>query len=258
MPYILPQVSLARAARTDAGVHAALNVLALKLILSPPSKAPETSLEDHLNAFLPPAIRVWSVLRVQGSFDPRRLCDQRQYEYTLPTHVLLGPKPSSPMGQMLARSRAELASSTPPGAIQQASDSFWAAQPAESSFGDDVQAKKAWRITPEGMAQAREFLSAYEGSHNFYNFTVGKDFRDRSCQRVMRKLEVRLLSSWPPGVLSGKEGLTRESVLPRQLSEPIVVNDTEYVSVTFIGQSFMLHQIVRPPSFPVATNRAPP
>lgn len=204
MPYILPQVSLARAARTDAGVHAALNVLALKLILSPPSKAPETSLEDHLNAFLPPAIRVWSVLRVQGSFDPRRLCDQRQYEYTLPTHVLLGPKPSSPMGQMLARSRAELASSAAPGAIQQASDSFWASQPAESSFGDDVQAKKAWRITPEGMAQAREFLSAYEGSHNFYNFTVGKDFRDRSCQRVMRKLEVRLLSLWPSVVFSGR------------------------------------------------------
>lgn len=30
-----------------------------------------------------------------------------------------------------------------------------------------------------------------------------------------------------------------------QLSEPFVVNDTEYVSVTFVGQSFMLHQIVR-------------
>jgi len=195
------QVSLARAARTDAGVHAALNVLALKLILSPPSKAPDTSLEAHLNAFLPPAIRVWSVLRVQGSFDPRRLCDQRQYEYTLPTHVLLGPKPSSPMGQMLARSRAESSSSSSsaagagePGAIEKATSDFWAAQPAESGFADDVQAKKAWRISPEGMAQARELLNAYEGSHNFYNFTVGKDFRDRSCQRVMRKLEVRSLS----------------------------------------------------------------
>ncbi|KPV75201.1 uncharacterized protein RHOBADRAFT_36047 [Rhodotorula graminis WP1] len=222
------KVSLARAARTDAGVHAALNVLALKLILSPPSKSPDTPLEAHLNAFLPPAIRVWSVLRVQGSFDPRRLCDQRQYEYTLPTHVLLGPKPSSPMGQMLARSRAEASATSSsstssaaaaagePGAIEKATSEFWAAQPAESGFADDVQAKKAWRISPEGMAQARELLNAYEGSHNFYNFTVGKDFRDRSCQRVMRKLE---------------------------LSEPFVVADTEYVSVTFIGQSFMLHQI---------------
>ncbi|BGP47741.1 tRNA pseudouridine synthase 1 [Rhodotorula kratochvilovae] len=210
------KVSLARAARTDAGVHAALNVLTLKLILSPPSKDPSTSLEEHLNAFLPPAIRVWSVLRVQGSFDPRRLCDQRQYEYTLPTHVLLGPKPGTPMAEALARTRAELASPPPKGALETASDAFWAAQPAESAFGDDVAAKKAWRISAEGIQQAREFLAAYEGSHNFYNFTVGKDFRDRSCQRVMRKLE---------------------------LSEPFVVNDTEYVSVTFIGQSFMLHQI---------------
>ncbi|GAA5828905.1 hypothetical protein JCM3770_004324, partial [Rhodotorula araucariae] len=210
------KVSLARAARTDAGVHAALNVLTLKLILSPPSKDPSTPLEEHLNAFLPPAIRVWSVLRVQGSFDPRRLCDQRQYEYTLPTHVLLGPKPSTPMAQALARARAELAAPPHKGALELASETFWAGQAVESTFGDDIVAKKAWRINAGAMAQAREFLAAYEGSHNFYNFTVGKDFRDRSCQRVMRKLE---------------------------LSEPFVVNDTEYVSVTFIGQSFMLHQI---------------
>jgi hypothetical protein len=33
--------------------------------------------------------------------DPRRVCDQRQYEYTLPTHVFLGPKPGTPMYEML-------------------------------------------------------------------------------------------------------------------------------------------------------------
>jgi tRNA pseudouridine38-40 synthase len=33
-----------------------------------------------------------------------------------------------------------------------------------------------------------------------------------------------------------------------QITEPFIVNDTEYISVTFIGQSFMLHQIVRPQS----------
>ncbi|BGP55117.1 hypothetical protein JCM8202_004622 [Rhodotorula sphaerocarpa] len=211
------KVSLARAARTDAGVHAAVNVLALKLILNPASKAAETSIEDHINSHLPAGIRVWSILRVQGSFDPRRVCDQRQYEYTLPTHVFLGPKPGTPMHKTVAQAREADPKFDPSGfPVVEASGSFWQAQPEGSSFLDDVKAKKTWRMPPAVLQQIRDFVQAYEGSHNFYNFTVGKDFRDRSCQRVMRKLEI---------------------------SEPFIVNDTEYISVTFIGQSFMLHQI---------------
>ncbi|GAA5982254.1 hypothetical protein JCM10908_004802 [Rhodotorula pacifica] len=211
------KVSLARAARTDAGVHAAVNVLTLKLILNPPAKAEETSIEDHINSFLPSGIRVWSILRVTGSFDPRRVCDQRQYEYTLPTHVFLGPKPGTPMHETIEKARAADstfdASASP---IIGASKEFWSAQPERSEFLADVEAKKQWRMPREVLEQIRTFVQAYEGSHNFYNFTVGKDFRDRSCQRVMRKLEI---------------------------TEPFIVNDTEYISVTFIGQSFMLHQI---------------
>ncbi|GAA5966399.1 hypothetical protein JCM8115_002860 [Rhodotorula mucilaginosa] len=211
------KVSLARAARTDAGVHAAVNVLTLKLILNPPSKADETSIEDHINSFLPSGIRVWSILRVQGSFDPRRVCDQRQYEYTLPTHVFLGPKPGTPMYETLEKARAADSSfDATAWPIIGASKDFWSAQPEGSDFLADVQAKKTWRMPREVLEQIRTFVQAYEGSHNFYNFTVGKDFRDRSCQRVMRKLEI---------------------------TEPFIVNDTEYISVTFIGQSFMLHQI---------------
>lgn len=158
----------------------------------------DSTFEDWVNKFLPPAIRLWTTVRVQGAFDPRKLCDQRQYEYTLPTHVFLGPKPSSEMGKWLEKAR-----STPPvvdGAepqppitspIIEASAAFWASR-ISSGFTDDVVAKKKWRITKEALEQAREFVKAYEGSHNFYNFTVGKDFRDRSCQRVMRKLEVSL------------------------------------------------------------------
>ncbi|GAA5901683.1 hypothetical protein JCM6882_006039 [Rhodosporidiobolus microsporus] len=227
------KVSLARAARTDAGVHAAINVISLKLILQPASMAPNTTLEAHLNSFLPSTMRVWSVLRVQGSFDPRRLCDQRQYQYTLPTHVLLGPKPGSAMAEMLEKQRAAAAASSsvppPPNSAADAASSsyssspivaataaFWSAQQPGSKFGEDVKAKKGWRMPADVLEQARAFVKEYEGSHNYYNFTVGKDFRDRNCQRVMKKLEI---------------------------SDPFVVNDTEYISVSFLGQSFMLHQI---------------
>jgi tRNA pseudouridine38-40 synthase len=200
------QVSLARAARTDAGVHAAINVISLKMILNPPSMAEGTALEDHLNSFLPSTMRVWSVIRVQGAFDPRRLCDQRQYEYTLPTHVFLGPKPGSPMAETLDKLRAtsRSSSSVPPSTSTSdapaaptpvvpavaATKAFWDGQ-GSSKFGADVEAKKKWRMPADLLEETRKFVKEYEGSHNYYNFTVQKDFRDRSCQRVMKKLEVR-------------------------------------------------------------------
>ncbi|KAK4049000.1 tRNA pseudouridine synthase 1 [Microbotryomycetes sp. JL201] len=213
-------VGLSRAARTDAGVHAAFNVLSLKMILAPPSKPADVSLEDHINTFLPPTIRVWTIIRVQGAFNPRTMCDQRQYEYTMPTHVLLGPKPGTIMADWLSKSRAAASKSPtavptasasdsgPTGsssslpsatiAAEQATKEFWSRQPEGTTFAQDLVEKRKWRITPELLQAARAFVAAYEGSHNFYNFTI---------------------------------------------SDPFVVNGTEYVSVGFLGQSFMLHQI---------------
>lgn len=234
------KVGLARAARTDAGVHAAINVVSLKLILAPTSLAPDTTLEEHINSFLPKTIRLWSILRVQGAFNPRSLCDQRQYEYTLPTHLFLGPKPGSPMAKWLDSTRAasaalklSLASAPDAGPavpdtpfelssaeVIAASAAFWQTVEQPSTFTIDVAAKKGFRISPALLEHARDFVRAYEGSHNFCNFTVGKDFRDRSNQRVMKKLEI---------------------------GEPFIEAGTEYVSIRFLGQSFMLHQIVRPP-----------
>lgn len=119
------------------------------------------------------------------------------------------------------------------------SDKFWSEQPAGSSFSADLVAKRQWRISPGLLQSTREFFRAYEGSHNYYNYTVGKDFRDRSCQRVMRDLDVRLAAlALPPSSAGSHRALL-------QVSDPFLVNDVEYVSVKFIGQSFMLHQIVR-------------
>lgn len=50
------QVSLARAARTDAGVHAAGNVVSLKMIITIPGVS---DLVAKINEELPPEIRVW-------------------------------------------------------------------------------------------------------------------------------------------------------------------------------------------------------
>lgn len=50
------KVNLGRAARTDAGVHAAGNLVSLKMIMSMPG-APDMVI--RINKELPPEIRVW-------------------------------------------------------------------------------------------------------------------------------------------------------------------------------------------------------
>lgn len=62
------KVNLGRAARTDAGVHAAGNLVSLKLITQIPGVPDVVAATNKL---LPPEIRVWGIVRVQNSFNAR-------------------------------------------------------------------------------------------------------------------------------------------------------------------------------------------
>lgn len=62
------KVNLGRAARTDAGVHAAGNLVSMKLITQIPD-VPDVV--EAVNELLPPEIRVWRIVRVQNSFNAR-------------------------------------------------------------------------------------------------------------------------------------------------------------------------------------------
>jgi tRNA pseudouridine38-40 synthase len=155
---------------------------------------------DWINTFLPPTIRLWSFIRVQGSFNPRNLCDQRHYEYSIPTHMFLAPKPGTAMAERIKAARASSTEGDAAPAVEGAAATaiaesavFWAAQPEETVFADDLIAKRAYRISPAVLQLTREFIEGYQGSHNYYNYTIGKDFRDRTSQRVMRKLTVSLI-----------------------------------------------------------------
>jgi tRNA pseudouridine38-40 synthase len=57
---IYPKVNLGRAARTDAGVHAAGNLVSLKMITAVPG-VPD--IVARINEELPPEIRVWGYVR---------------------------------------------------------------------------------------------------------------------------------------------------------------------------------------------------
>lgn len=81
--------SLVRCARTDKGVHAAGNMISLKLIVE------DTDIVEKINAELSPQIRVWGIERTIGSFSCYQACDSRWYEYLMPSYAFLPPHPSS-------------------------------------------------------------------------------------------------------------------------------------------------------------------
>ena len=93
--------SLVRCARTDKGVHAAGNVLSLKLIIE------DEDLVEKINQNLPPQIRVWDVQRTNNGFSCYQGCDSRWYEYLMPSYALLPPRPDSFLWQRIEESARE-------------------------------------------------------------------------------------------------------------------------------------------------------
>ncbi|KAF7307477.1 PseudoU-synth-1 domain-containing protein [Mycena indigotica] len=223
------KVGLGRAARTDAGVHAAGNVVALKMITQIPGV---DDLAARINEELPPEIRLWGHIRVQNSFNPRTLCDSRKYTYFFPSYLLIPPKPTSALYRVLVKHAASL---TPPMDVPFAGNEFWSqifpVTELENMDDDrdipitpnqdevaDMARKRAWRIGSDQMERLRAGARRYLATHNFHNFTVNGAFGDRSNQRVMKNIEI---------------------------ADPVVYGETEWISVLFHGQSFMMHQIVR-------------
>lgn len=87
--------SLVRCARTDKGVHAAGNIVSLKLIVEDPDIVQK--INDHLS----PQIRVWGILVANKSFSSYQMCDSRIYEYLIPSHCFLPPHPNTYLGKKL-------------------------------------------------------------------------------------------------------------------------------------------------------------
>lgn len=92
----LRKSSFMRAARTDKGVHAAGNVVSLKLIIEDPDVV------EKINSHLPDQIRVWGISRTNKAFECRKMCSSRIYEYLIPSYSFLPPKPESALAKSLA------------------------------------------------------------------------------------------------------------------------------------------------------------
>lgn len=93
--------SFIRCARTDKGVHAAGNVISLKLTIEDPD------IVAKINEKLPEQIRIWGIQRTNNAFNCYQACDSRWYEYLLPSYSLLPPHPESYLGKKIISAASE-------------------------------------------------------------------------------------------------------------------------------------------------------
>lgn len=283
--------SLARCARTDKGVHAAGNVISLKLIIE------DEDVVDKINEALPPQIRIWGIQRTNNNFNCYQYCDSRWYEYLLPSYCLLPPHPATFMGKKVAELAKEYGAEEEVAAKMADVKNFWedveekeikpllaALDPevraavlekihaGEENFTEDgpqedktqeqgpaeeatstepaaeasdkvkletvsskhrelnavdfalrdikavyISAKRRYRITPARLGMLQSVLDEYNGTRNFHNYTVQKSFTDASAKRHIKSFIVN--------------------------PEPIIIGNTEWLSLKVHGQSFMMHQI---------------
>ncbi|KAJ2389953.1 tRNA pseudouridine synthase 1 [Coemansia sp. RSA 2559] len=183
------KVQLQRAARTDKGVHAAGQVVALKMIVEDPE------IVQKINAHLPDQIRVWGYVRVIRSFNAKTACGSRVYEYLLPTYVLAGQN----------EAHLEISRTVP-----------FEKRELPPTSKEEMDRLREFRISPDKLQYVRDAFGKYKGTHEFRNFTV-----TRGCT----------------------ESNSRRHIYYFDVSDPMVIDGSEWLSLKVRGQSFMLHQI---------------
>jgi tRNA pseudouridine38-40 synthase len=112
--------SFVRCARTDKGVHAAGNVVSLKMIVE------DEDIIQKINDQLSPQIRVWGYEVTSKSFSCYQMCDSRVYEYLLPSHCLLPPHPSTYLGRKIVEIAEEKGELDAVKGRQEEVANFWA------------------------------------------------------------------------------------------------------------------------------------
>ncbi|XP_031636736.1 tRNA pseudouridine synthase A-like [Contarinia nasturtii] len=98
---------------------------------------------------------------------------------------------------------------------------------AFSHYNDQTEMKD-YRITADRLLRANEIFGMFKGYTNFHNYTMKKQYFDRSSSRRIEEIGC---------------------------GEPFIEGDIEFIRMTVKGQSFMLHQIRKMVGFTLAVIR---
>lgn len=149
------KASLVRCARTDKGVHAAGNMISLKLIVE------DEDIVKKINENLSPQIRVWGIERTIGSFSCYQACDSRWYEYLIPSHAFLPPHPSSWLAKKLEQYADEADDREGYDSRQEEVQGFWekvddeAIKPVLGGIDEDIRYEVVKALQGEDEADAK-------------------------------------------------------------------------------------------------------
>ncbi|KAE8383355.1 pseudouridine synthase [Aspergillus bertholletiae] len=269
--------SLVRCARTDKGVHAAGNVVSLKLIVE------DEDIVQKINANLSPQIRVWGILVASKSFSSYQMCDSRIYEYLMPSYCFLPPHPSTFLGKKIAEIAEKEGDLEAHKARQVEVANYWEEadakyiQPVLDSLDEDIrevvknaiyhekpedefETEKAEEPTEEGAATAKPELTEAEQAHRrkiidavkavkaAYN-TAKRSYRipparvARLQEALDKYLGTKNFYNYTIQKLFKDPSAKRHIKSFKVDPNPIIINGTEWLSLKVHGQSFMMHQI---------------
>ena len=175
-----------------------------------------------------------SALEAHFLFIIIRNCESRKYTYFFPTYLLIPPKPDSGIHRALT----DQITRDPDASLIPASD-FWE-QDNNGSREEDLVRKRSWRVGQEQVQSLRNIVEQFEGTHNYHNFTAGRESSDPSCKRHMKKIQVSNNGLY---FFLKMFEFIRAYMNTTKVSDPVVYGETEWISVLFHGQSFMLHQV---------------
>lgn len=117
-------------------------------------------------------------VRVNSAFHAKTGCDSRVYEYLLPTYCFLPPAPKK-VGE-------ERGSENDIVMVVDNKEHY-----IPRSTPEEMENKRKYRIDAETLSKFREALSKFVGTSNYHNYTIGRGFKDKSCYRYIKSIEVK-------------------------------------------------------------------
>ncbi|EFQ99166.1 tRNA pseudouridine synthase 1 [Nannizzia gypsea CBS 118893] len=272
--------SFVRCARTDKGVHAAGNVVSLKLIIEDPDVV------QKINEKLNPQIRVWGIIPATKGFSAYQFCDSRMYEYLIPSHCFLPPHPSTFLAQKMVEMAEKHGDMEAFKERQAEVESYWEetdkkhiqpiidalpekikpyVQAAVGSVGGEedkttsssnedgeagqenvgeTDAKKS-DLTPDEQAQVnvaiKDIRTAYFEAKNEYRIPPERLARINAALALY--VGTKNFHNYTIQK-TFRDASARRLIKSFKISrDPVVINGTEWLSLKVHGQSFMMHQI---------------
>ncbi|KAJ8099854.1 pseudouridine synthase [Lipomyces tetrasporus] len=246
-----------RAARTDKGVHAAGNVISLKLIVE------DADVVEKINTFLPGQIRLWGYSRTTKGFECRKHCDSRIYEYLIPSYSFLPPKPGSALAKRIQEMADEFPGVTredPEGAkfwadvAQQVKDAGIDEDDIRAAYAEALEEQALNKKMPHDDGSLKTFLNLSDEQYNQLKqiraienaarraFRISTERQDLIRQALKRYEGPHNFHNFTIGK-DFNDPSSRRYMKSLVASDAKIIEGSEWISIKIHGQSFMLHQI---------------